>query len=175
MDPIGSRRLFLALWPDQGVRKLLENLQNECRAQAGGRPVNVDNLHITLKFLGSVSENRVDEILEICTGASVPRYELVLDRVGYFSRARIFWIGATRVPLVLKTGQLELENALKGLGFERERRHFQPHCTLFRKAKQLPKVEFEPILWSVSRFCLVESETCPSGVRYRVLNSFGTD
>ncbi len=77
MDPIGSRRLFLALWPDQGVRKLLEDLQKESGAQASGRPVNVDNLRITLKFLGSVSENRVDEILEICTGASVPRYKLV--------------------------------------------------------------------------------------------------
>lgn len=97
----------------------------------------VDNLHLTLKFLGDVKENDLDELFsaldEALTGFEP--FVIAVGGIGVFPHwrtPRIVWAGcgdgadeATRLQRVI-------DRACADLGYEAERRPFQPHLTLGR-------------------------------------------
>lgn len=160
-DAERTRRLFFALWPDSNVR------------QCGGRPVSPRNYHITLAFLGSVAPDRFEEI---CAGArtlSVPNFRLALSRFGYWPRPRVFWMGASRCPPLLRSLHHGLWSQLDLLGFTREPRAFEPHVTLCRKVRAAPALPpATPVSWMVNEFVLVESVTAPKGPVYEIVARF---
>jgi 2'-5' RNA ligase len=66
----GQLRLFVALWPD-------ESLQRQLLAQSAplaelGRRIPARNLHVTLAFLGSVEERKVDAVIDAMREARPP-------------------------------------------------------------------------------------------------------
>ena len=101
------------------------------------RPVRPEGIHLTLKFLGNVPRARLDSIATEVSKAvskSMP-FALELGGVGVFpdrSRARVLWVGVGGdVPSLIDL-QSEVEKAMSGLGFERERRPYSPHLTVAR-------------------------------------------
>jgi 2'-5' RNA ligase len=60
-----TRRLFFALWPDEGQRSELEHAAAKAVRRCGGRPVPPSNLHVTLAFLGSVATAQIPELQRI--------------------------------------------------------------------------------------------------------------
>ena len=101
------------------------------------RPVRPEGIHLNLKFLGNVPRSRIDAI---ATGVSKAvatsrTFALELGGVGVFpdrSRARVLWVGVGGdVPSLIDL-QSEVEEAMSGLGFERERRPYSPHFTVAR-------------------------------------------
>jgi len=93
------------------------------------------NLHFTLKFLGSVEDKKVAQIMQALEEAlrSVQCFSLLGKGIGVFPnimRARVLWIGLQSQGLHrIAEG---VETALEPLGFPRERRDFAPHLTLGR-------------------------------------------
>ena len=93
------------------------------------------NLHVTLKFLGSVEDKKVAQIMQALEEAlrSVQCFSLLGKGIGVFPnimRARVLWIGLQSQGLHrIAEG---VETALEPLGFPRERRDFAPHLTLGR-------------------------------------------
>ena len=167
-----TRRLFFALWPDANVRAAFAALAME-RIHGQGRHVAADNLHITLAFPGNVTA-RVQACLEETAGklAGAP-FELAIDRLGYWSGPRIMWAAPSVTPPELWSLAADLRGVLAGCGLEPENRPYQAHITLVRKvSRALPVTRVTPIPWSISDFCLVESVSEPSGVRYRVLRNW---
>ena len=57
-QPPRVERLFFALWPDDELRQTLKHHCKPLLRHSGGRPVALDNLHITLAFLGSVDSGQ---------------------------------------------------------------------------------------------------------------------
>ncbi|NNG12164.1 MAG: RNA 2',3'-cyclic phosphodiesterase [Halobacteria archaeon] len=164
-----TQRLFFALWPDSGVRDALAGFAHaHIRKQA--RRVPAANLHITLAFPGSVSAG-VRECLEAAAAdIQGPPFELTIDRVGYWPRPRILWAGSSHTPAEVWSLVKALRTSLLACGLQPETRPWQAHVTLARKAGHaLPVTELDPICWSISDFCLVESVTNPSGPVYRII------
>jgi 2'-5' RNA ligase len=164
-----TRRLFFALWPDEGTRAAIAALARE-QINRQAKRVAADNLHITLAFPGNVTA-RVQACLEEAagrlTGAS---FELSIDRLGYWPRPRILWAAPSQTPPGLWSLAVSLRDGLAACGLEPENRPYQAHITLARKAKQaLTVTRIAPIPWSIRQFCLVESVSAPAGVSYRVL------
>ena len=137
------------------------------------RLVDKSNLHITLAFLGEVSEHVKKEIAGDAASIKVKPFTLTLTRVGWWEKPRIAWIGPEQNPLQL----LELVEAiaaiLKPHGIKPDKRRYKPHVTFARKVKQniVADNKFD-IDWTVNHFALVDSESGPGGVTYSVLKTW---
>ena len=166
--PAKPRRLFLALWPDADLRAQLAALSGTL---TGGRRVHLDNLHLTLVFLGATD----NECLLCCQQAlrdlTVPTLTLRLDHLACWSHSGILWLGASRVPPELSNLVQELNSRLQRCGFSPERRPFQAHITLARDfTGPAPPAELErPLVWRTEQVVLAESLQTEWGVRYVVL------
>lgn len=96
-----------------------------------------ENYHITLKFLGWMSEATIagiaDEIPEALAGARA--FEIATAGLGVFpkpERARVLWAGARDSNGELADLAEKVEGASERLGFAREAREFHPHVTIAR-------------------------------------------
>ena len=152
-----SRRLFFALWPDDGVRRALAawqraHLPDDCR------PTHPADLHLTLHFLGQVEEVRLRALLALGRGLPLPAFSLDIERIGYWARPRVLWAGPARTPLPLTRLHAQLGRGLQALGFELDPRPFRPHVTLARKVRRPPAETAPPSLrWEVREWALLES------------------
>lgn len=129
-------RLFVALdIPEEtrrAIRELISRLQPVARGAKWVRP---EGVHITLKFIGWVGDERVEKIKE-CLARVRPRAPIpvAFRNFGFFPnerRPRIFWIGIES-GRELATLASEVETQLAALGIPKEERDFKPHLTLAR-------------------------------------------
>jgi len=101
----------------------------------------VNDLHLTLKFLGDVDISLVKGIIERLSRISLPPFSITVRDVGGFPnifRPRVVFIGVDESP-ELKKLYNEVEESLVGL-FPRETRSFKPHITIAR-IKQYVKID----------------------------------
>lgn len=151
---------------------MLERCSREIVRRCGGRAIPVENLHLTLAFLGEVEERHVADLMDLARGIAVSPFELMLDEIGYWPRHRLAWAGCQSLP---PEGQLLLRSlmqSLAGRGFPVESRPFVPHVTLVRHTRCAEAALEHPIVWPISEFRLVESVLLPTGSHYRSLASW---
>jgi len=161
-------RLFFALWPDAAARASLERLAQEASRRTGGRPVAAARLHLTLAFLGEVDPARIPALARASGGVDAEAFDLSLDRLGAFARARVAWAGCERPPAGLVAMQAQLERRVRDAGFATDDRPFAAHLTLARHVRAcLPPERIVPVTWRVASFALVES--VPGECAYRTL------
>ncbi len=99
------------------------------------KPVEEQNFHITLRFIGEVPESTVEEVKEILSRIEFPKFRVVLKGLGAFpspSRPRVVWIGVSEGFEELKRIRDEIEAGLRKIGIKPERQEFHPHVTLAR-------------------------------------------
>lgn len=167
-----SQRLFFALWPSAEVRQQLNFVQSKVEAPASARRIEPDNFHITLHFLGSTKTTVRDCLVREASKISCARFELQINRLGLFKKAKIAWIGPEMVTSSLAKLHAQLYTVIEDCGGRVEDRLYRPHVSLLRKATASQPLEFTGISWPVSDFVLVESVTCQEGVRYHVIQRF---
>ena len=130
-------RLFVAVNLPADVREAVWTAAEPARR--GSPPVRwvgPDGIHVTLKFLGEVADERLDELRQALgrAAAGIRRFTLELAGGGVFpgpSRARVFWAGVVAEPQ-LELLQHAVEREIAPLGFATEVRAFHPHVTLGR-------------------------------------------
>ncbi len=174
MPPDKRQRLFFALWPDQSLRQQLKQLlAGEAFQAVGGRTVPPENFHITLRYLGSLTELERQCAERVADNIHSDRFQLVLDQADYWRGSRVAWLGASNTPPPLLKLVKSLETGLVSCGLEPESRSYQPHLTFLRKVRPeaLPTT-VTPVIWQVDRFVLVHSVTLPEGVHYEVVRSW---
>lgn len=164
------RRLFLALWPDDDVRRRLRYLLDTTLRIRSGRPEPIANLHVTLVFIGNIPGERVNAIERAVADVSGTAFELLLERVGYWGRPRIMWLGSRETPSALLSLVKDLRAALVPCGITAETRPYLPHMTLARKVQHPPFTGVvEQVTWRVDTFSLLESVPLERGSAYREL------
>jgi len=131
-------RTFIAIEIPDEIKKEMAEAQSRLKGsgvEAGW--TKPEGIHLTLKFLGEVEESRVPEIMDALTSAiqGMGRFRLEIAGAGAFPNpksARVVWIGVSGDIERLITLQSSVEEAMAGLGMEREDRKFTPHLTLGR-------------------------------------------
>jgi len=136
-----------------------------------------ENLHITLKFLGNISQQQCEQILPAVKAAisKCPKFKLKLTKLMFFPSERMPKIIALfPSPLdKLVTLACKIEEQVINYDIKAEARAFKPHLTLARikrqgayKAKDiiLPQLGFE-----VQAITLFRSETSHEGSCYTPL------
>jgi 2'-5' RNA ligase len=179
-------RLFVALEIPSTVRENLADLLRSLRAVSPQtRWVRLENLHVTLKFIGEVPEAKSSAIRSALSGVrSDQPVTLDFRGLGFFPNEKhpgVFWVGI-EAPLNLKTLVAEIENSMEKLGIPREKRPFSPHLTLARfepprLAEQLRASIQEHAARDfgslrTNQFHLIESKLKPSSAEYTTVESF---
>jgi RNA 2',3'-cyclic 3'-phosphodiesterase len=176
-------RVFVAIDMSPDLKLALQSLIREVRRGASGvKWVEPGAMHLTLKFLGEVSEDGLPAIGDALAGAAAGRspFPIRLKGTGTFppgwrKSARVLWVGVPDGPRLLDL-QSGLESLLETAGFPREDRPFHPHLTLGRvkSSDGLERVlqaletratdDFGEM--TVSRITLFQSVLKPSGPVY---------
>jgi len=97
----------------------------------------VENLHITVKFLGQIEEEKLTALAEDLarTVAPLPRFRLELRGMGAFPssrKANVVWAGVQDVAHGLTAIAEAVEGVGERFGFAREQRAFTGHVTVGR-------------------------------------------
>jgi len=179
-------RSFIAIELSDDVRAGLRKLQGELKSSGDTfvKWVAPDGIHLTLKFLGNISPQKVGQIVRVMeqVAVDVSPFRLTVSHVGAFPnlrQTRVLWVGISGELERLLALQRGIDDGLVPLRFAKESRPFTPHLTLARLregassgdkhnfgemvAKKAPKVYYEMTVSSVN---LMRSQLLPGGAVY---------
>ena len=179
------------------MRQAMTQATRKAVRASGGRPVAVDNLHVTLAFLGSVPERRLPALAEIAR-AAVPvaalaaanaqesgrndgadssgpiagRLAITFDRLEHWPAARLLCALPAEPPAPVLALARRLQERLAAGGFTPDLKPFRPHVTVVRKVSRQGRIaEIHPVVWTFTEFALIESRTLPEGASYSVVEA----
>ena len=142
-----------------------------------------DNLHLTLKFLGSVPVAKIEELSDAVGAftAQLEPFQLTLAGCGAFparGKPNVLWIGIEDPHAILTRLHQALEDNCSKVGFTREARAFHPHLTIARLrrpqgARELADLHrslaFPAMPFEVSEVIVFRSELLKAGARHTAL------
>lgn len=177
-------RAFIAVELEAKIQAQLEQIQDELKKSgADVKWVRPEGIHLTLKFLGSVSLELLEEIKKVLDRLvkTHKSFELDISQVGAFpttGHPRVIWVGIGQgKDESIKLAQA-LEEGLIKLGFLREKRLFRPHLTLGRVRSGHNRNQLKSLLLSVKflrrtmqakKLILFKSTLTPQGAIYQPL------
>ncbi len=180
-DPAGTsqgspakRRLFFALWPPQDVRKSMAELNRQLPPpERGGRLIESTNIHLTLYYIGPVVAEEIISLVDAAKAVESRPFKLELNRLGYFKRPRVLWLGCEERPAGYIELLRQLTEQIVACGFGKEVKENRPHVTLQRKVSR-PKAwaDIQTIGWDVEQFVLLESVSIKGGVSYQIVERY---
>jgi RNA 2',3'-cyclic 3'-phosphodiesterase len=163
-----SKRLFFALWPDDRTRKSCHDVARQLGGH--GRVVMAANLHVTLVFLGATDRRQQALLSQAAARLSIAPMILRFDRLSYWKKPAIACLTASQCDQGVYSVVGALSNAAVDIGMTVDARPYMPHVTLLRKARSIPQLSFEAVVWRSDEISLVESVSTPAGVRYQVID-----
>ncbi len=184
-------RSFIAIELPARTVEMLAAIQEKLKqSRARVRWVKANSIHLTLKFLGNIHPDQVDDIAAVTARAvrNEPLLTLRAAGLGAFPsqrNPRVIWVGIEGEVKRLTHIQTRLEHDLVPLGFAREQRGFRAHLTLGRvKDKRnrqalieamikLETVEFD--FFDVTEIILYKSDLRPTGAIYTKLHRMPLD
>jgi 2'-5' RNA ligase len=126
-------RTFVAVEiADQGILNSIKNLQSNLRIEA--KPVEPQNMHFTLLFLGEISEDMVQRVQNELETIQFDSFDISFEGVSAFPKPkfpRVVWIGVKNGAENLVELAKNIEKKLLPLGFKSDK-EFKPHITIFR-------------------------------------------
>jgi RNA 2',3'-cyclic 3'-phosphodiesterase len=133
-------RLFVAIELAEDVRRAAEDVTRKLQRKFGesqrARWVPVEDMHLTVRFIGHVHEERVPAVLDALTPPlTLEPFDVALGRCGVFpphGPPRVCWIGIDTGLPSLTALHNEFNARLLPLGFEPEKRPYSAHLTLAR-------------------------------------------
>jgi 2'-5' RNA ligase len=175
-------RCFVAVELPPGIRDEIGRIEEGLR-MPGLRLVRPDICHVTLKFLGDVSEDKIKHICDALNSARIEPFEATVRGVGAFpgKSIRVVWLGLEGNFAQLHS---RVDELLSPLGFEREGRKFSPHVTLGRVSRPSSQTsrdiasrmdQYKDIdlgSFSVDRFFLKKSTLTREGPIYEDIAKF---
>jgi len=175
-------RCFVAVDLPDEMREEIGRLQSGIATQ-GLRLVRPELVHVTIKFLGDVPEEKVDRVKEALSTVKAAPFTARVRGMGAFPgrSVRVVWLGLESDFSGLYN---KVEEALKLLGYPPEERGFAPHVTIGRVGRPnaatsrelLAKISSQSALdlgsFEVNEFYLKKSTLTPGGPIYEDLSVF---
>lgn len=178
-------RSFIAIELDEEIKQTLASLIEKLKASgADVKWVKPENIHLTLKFLGHISKEKIDGIKRILDNAKdiFKPFRIILSDLGAFpkpSYPRVIWVGIKDGENNSKKIYDFMEKGLEKIGFQKEERPFSPHLTIGRvkspKNRESLKSNIENLKNSLTKsldvghITLFQSTLTPGGPIYTPL------
>jgi len=177
-----TTRCFIALDIPEESSKEITRLQDEIKKQNlfVGKYIKPENIHLTLKFLGEIDEEKREEVKARLQKVCFNKFILTLNNVvGVFSEKfiRIIWVKVAGEKVY--DLQKKIDEALEGL-FPKEQR-FMGHITIARVKKVtekkallelLKKLKTEKKECSIQKFTFKSSELTPLKTLYKDIETY---
>jgi len=179
-----NKRLFISLPINSALGKgILKDFQQLKLPWEKMKNVELDNLHINLKFLGTVNLEKLPELLNSLEqlDTDITKLEIEINKTAIFNPRH----PQTLVLNIKENKKLQklftdIENQLFDDGLaHKEIRKFTPHITLARVKKTTELREFKEFQdWTINKsfevdyFELIESELGNNGPLYTTLQTF---
>jgi len=174
-------RAFVAVdFPDVVIKEVARVQKILRKKKFEGKMTELENLHLTLKFLGRVEEGTLENVRKKLREVNFEEMDLNLSDIGTFSykgRPRIVWVKVGGKGIFELQGKID--DALEGF-FEREKR-FMSHMTIARVKFVKDKKEFvdyveeiglKGVKFNVGSFRLMKSELKKLGPVYSVIEEY---
>jgi 2'-5' RNA ligase len=166
-------RLFTALEIPRDAALSLSLLRG---GLPGARWIDVENYHLTLRFIGDVDGRMADDIAGALDRVQRPSFSLTLSGVGAFGsrKPHSVYAGAFASSELMAL-QGEIDRICKRLGLPADARKFSPHVTLARlrnsSAQDVARYlsargNFSTMPFKVGRFVLMSSRDSVGGGPY---------
>ena len=192
-------RIFVGLDIPEQTRTAIACYMDRLRNFAPDvRWVRPESFHITLKFIGEQSPDKVEQIKKALSVIKASRFDIAFRETGFFpsaKRPRVFWVGIHAPDDLVKLAAA-VDHAVALVGVPLEKNPFKPHLTLSRagsgrphpqpgdrpdnklarlatKLQSMAQPEFGTM--TAREFYLYESKLSPSGARYSKLEAFPLD
>ncbi len=180
-------RVFCAIDLPRDLRERLIAHINRVRDAVPDARANwsrVDNIHLTLKFLGDIPLPQVEKLSEAASRSvkDFAPFKIVVEQAGAFPKhgqPRVLWIGINDFSGKLGEMHARLEDESAKAGFQKEDRPFNPHLTAARLRKPRhartlasahKQLGFEPAEIAVSELLVIRSELSNEGSKYTVIS-----
>ncbi len=173
-------RCFISVEMPDEIRKELLRVQ-ENLPSAEMKHVELKNMHLTLAFLGELTDFEVDRIKDVLKSVKQERFIARLGRIGVFpseNYIRVVWI-SLEPSEKLKELNEKVISSIKPIIKADER--FESHVTLARvkaiKDKQefiskLKEIEVKPLEFEIKSFSLIKSTLTGKGPVYEEIRIF---
>ena len=181
-------RSFIAIELPSQIKLKIEDIQSKLRSSGSDvRWTRPEGIHLTLKFLGNIEQEKIPEISNVIERCSTGNTSFMLDvcSLGAFPNERnpkVVWVGTKDDSGNLHKLQRTLEKGLSNIGFKEEKRAFSPHLTLGRVKSPKKKRELAQQLedcrqcecgtFEAKEVCLLKSELKRGGAVYTKLRTF---
>jgi len=177
-------RTFIAVELPPGVKRKIEEVQTPLKkTDTFVSWVKPGNVHITLKFLGEVGEERIEDVFHGTEKALKESkvFNLSLKDLGCFPnlrRPRVVWVGVDQGKDDLSQMQKQIEEELFKLRFPKEQRPFSAHLTIGRVKSPrnmenltglIETMKFETEEVKVDEVVVMKSQLHPQGAIYTPL------
>ncbi len=177
-------RFFIGIKLDDTARESIDKFLKPFKKT--GTPLKftkTENLHLTLKFIGDVTDSQYSQMEKLLTSASYDAgtFNMNLTGCGKFGRGgelSIFWLGIEKNP-AMESLYDTIEETLRRASVPRETRPFKPHITVARNKKRYNFKSFFTLLEEnqdhpiaqipVTHFQLFKSQLTPDGPIYSIL------
>jgi RNA 2',3'-cyclic 3'-phosphodiesterase len=118
--------------------------------------VSTNNLHLTIKFLGEIPEEKLDQVKAILTDSlrNKSEFNIEIEGLGMYPNKhnpRVVWLGINADDTLINLHQI-LDSALQAVDIEREKRAFSPHLTIARVRRQTKRNTIKEIGEILSQF-----------------------
>jgi RNA 2',3'-cyclic 3'-phosphodiesterase len=130
-------RLFIAIDLPSEVK---DHLANICYGVQGAKWVSKDQMHLTIRFLGDVSQSEYHGVSSCLSDVIASRFTITLKGVGFFpprNKPKVLWVGIEKNDSLTELRRL-IEKSLQETGVEPEERKFAAHITLARLSERTP-------------------------------------
>src|SRR5260370_12755615 len=188
-------RTFIALELNEALQRFLGEIISQISQELPDlRWVDPQGIHITLAFLGELSDEQLVKAIEAAEEAAhkATQFEYRLTGLGIFGspqQPRVIWMGVEDLPSgkvrgsPLQQVHRALSRELELRGFEVEKRPFSPHLTLARLKQELSPdahqrlqrilhsklADSSSAVYRVSNLCVMKSELSRAGAKYTCL------
>ncbi len=171
-----TKRIFVAIDMPEDVQNKVIEVQ-KMLPEFKGKLTEKQNLHLTLKFLGEQHDELITKIQNQLTKIDFESFDAKIETIGVFSKdfIRIVWLHVKNCDEL----QNKVDETLRPY-FNIEQR-FMSHLTIARVKKikdknyflkNLDKIEFPAINFTVNSFKLKESVLTPEGPVYKTIAEY---
>ena len=169
-------RVFISIDMPEDLKKEIGKIQDKL-PKFVGKKTEFENLHLTLKFLGEIDEEKAEEIKKKLEEIKFEKFDVEIKEIGVFSEKfiRIIWLYLDNCEKLQK----QVDENLNDL-FESEKR-FMSHLTIARVKKidnkyeflkKLKELKIPRIKFKVENFKLKKSTLKEHGPVYETLEKY---
>jgi len=175
-------RCFIAIeFPEHIKARIFhefENLKNKNLFR--GKFIEKENLHLTLKFLGKITNEELEKIKKELKEIKFEKFDCYIGKTGFFNNEkyiRIIWVEL--ISDKLNELQKQIDKATSEIS--RDSKKFDSHITTARVKsiinkqaliKEVKRIQFKNLDFEVKEFVLIKSELFSDGPKYKTIDKF---